>query len=222
MEKKRSLLVINQTLRSRSRQNSGSRTAMYFSREFSRLVNIEDDMIHHLIGDFTKDDITQTVCDFIKDSIRLHYPEDTQYLLYIYIDVMSMNLIDNSLVSIIQNVINENNLESRYITLVMMSDRERINQVIDYQLKNETVSFNWVTIFNKNIEDLDNSDDSFCGIMIMNLILVFIKYANAMTDIQLSELFELLLTEMHGSWVGDTQTPVLTVSNNDLLCSYLF
>jgi disulfide oxidoreductase YuzD len=109
-----------------------------------------------------------------------------------------------------------------------MSDKERINQIIDQQLKNEEISFNWVTIFNKNTEEFDlnlddnSTDDSFSGVMVMNLILVFIKYANALSDIQLSELFELLLTEMHGSWVGDTQIPILTVSNENLLSSYIF
>lgn len=211
MEKKKSLLVIN--------ESNSQRTAMYFSREFSRLININENMIHHLVGNFSKEDLTETMSYFIKDSIRLYYPDSTQYLLYIYINIQTENLIDDSLVSIMQNIISQNSLESRHITFVIMSERHVISKKIDFQLKKEEgLLFNWITIFNKNIEDIDYEP----GAMIMTLILVFLKCANTINDIQLAEMFNLLLTEMHGSWVGDSQIPVLTVSNDDLFVSYVF
>lgn len=219
MIKKRSLLIINQA---RQSDATTTRTAMYFSREFSRIMAIEDDMIHHLCGEFSVDDLTQSICDFIDDSSNL---EDAQYLLYIYINLESITLIDSFLIALINRKINETfqlRDPGSHVTLVFMSDNQQINKILDFQLKNTKVSFNWVTIFNKNVDPIDEGDDTDTGVMIMNLILVFIKYARILSDIQLSELFWLLITEMHGSWVGETQIPVLTVSNDDLLSSYIF
>jgi hypothetical protein len=201
MEKSKSLLTLILTEQA-SRENQMS--SMGISSEFSRLLQIRESMVHQLAGDFTKEDLDETVEYFVKDSVRLHYPETTEYLMYIYVNVLHDRT--SSLTKTIQKTINDNFLTSRRITLVIFTENLEVYKYLDTQLKNEKVTFNWV-IF--NLDNLGNV-----------LITVLNRYTHMLDDIYLDELFQLFITELYNSWEFNTN-PIVSVSCIDLFTSYI-
>lgn len=195
MEKSKSLLTLIL---------ENSRSSMDISSEFSRLLQIRDSKVHQLAGNFTKEDLDETVDYFVKDSVHLHYPETTEYLMYIYVNVLHDRT--SSLTKTIQKSINDNFLTSRRITLVIFTENLEVYKELDNQFKNEKVTFNWV-IF--NLDNLGNV-----------LITVLNRYTYMLDDIYLDELFQLFITELYNIWEFNTN-PIVSVSCIDLFTSYI-
>jgi hypothetical protein len=178
----RSLCVIIDTTQSGVHS---TRTASYFTREFSKIVGIEYDAITELIGTITHEDIL--------DTLRSSLNQQESEILYIYLNIT----ITDDLIHILN--------EYKGSTIVFFNLQNTLNV-----LKNLKV--NWVSLFSEDTPET----------MIMNLILVLIKYSGYLNDINLRELYELLCYELLQPNDDEKPTPILISSNVDLLSSHLF
>ncbi len=178
----RSLYVIIDTTQSGVHS---TRTASYFTREFSKIVGIEYDAITELIGTITHEDIL--------DTLRSSLNQQESEILYIYLNIT----ITDDLIHILN--------EYKGSTIVFFNLQNTLNV-----LKNLKV--NWVSLFSEDTPET----------MIMNLILVLIKYSGYLNDINLRELYELLCYELLQPNDDEKPTPILISSNVDLLSSHLF
>jgi hypothetical protein len=178
----RSLCVIIDTTQSGVHS---TRTASYFTREFSKIVGIEYDAITELIGTITHEDIL--------DTLRSSLNQQESEILYIYLNIT----ITDDLIHILN--------EYKGSTIVFFNLQNTLKV-----LKNLKV--NWVSLFSEDTPET----------MIMNLILVLIKYSGYLNDINLRELYELLCYELLQPNDDEKPTPILISSNVDLLSSHLF
>jgi hypothetical protein len=178
----RSLCVIIDTTQSGVHS---TRTASYFTREFSKIVGVENDSIIQLIGAITHEDIL--------DTLRSSLNQQESEILYIYLNIT----ITDDLIHILN--------EYKGSTIVFFNLQNTLKV-----LKNLKV--NWVSLFSEDTPET----------MIMNLILVLIKYSGYLNDINLRELYELLCYELLQPNDDEKPTPILISSNVDLLSSHLF
>lgn len=193
---KRSLLVIS---------NSTpliERTSIYFSREFSHLLNINSENVYDLIGNSTETDINFVIRNYIHSQLNEIDP-NLDYFLYVFINgITNITSTTNTFSELIKEYIEKNGSNGSNVNVLYITDKP-----IDY---NDNYNYyNWVS--------LGFSID----LIALSTLMTFIRNPN-LQDLNISKFYDLLLVEMIASFAEESQYPIIKVSSEEMFKKVFF
>lgn len=218
----------------------GTQTSEYiakaFSEQLSKLVNIPESNIKHLIGnDVSLIKVKDTIYNFVNQAL-LDNPHEPRLFIYInghgnqtmdangdeldgqdeLYQLQDGNLIDDELTRIIDQAVLNSNAFNRPCVCII-SDHCSSGSMVD----KTQLYYDWIS-FGSSLDNQDSFVNGDGNVMTYCLMNVLESNKENLSELTALNIFTLLSEEMKSSFIGELQSPTFHISHSSMMNFNLF